>query len=143
MSKNKLEKLFVIVDNCKENKCKVNNQDIDCIFKPDNGLKDIGLQEKLFGTTIPKLCDCIILKKDIIVLLEIKCGLVTSRILKEIIVQLENVTKILKNQSINFSKVLFIYDRFDNNKLKQQINTKIIGNKRIEYIQFRNEAISI
>ena len=142
MSRDVLSTLFEEVQDCKENRCILNRRDIEFIFKPDNGLKNQSLKNAIFGHQEPKLCDCII-KRDAIVLLEIKCGKITKSILKEIIEQLENVAKILQHVQIHFARVLFIYDSFENNKLKQTITNKIILGKRLEYIQFQNQAISI
>jgi len=142
MSKQILNTLFEEVKECKENKCIVDKQNIEYIYKPDNGLKNSKIQKELFGTVIPKLCDCIVKKEDLI-LLEIKCGKVTNRILKEIIEQLTNVAKILNTANISFNKVVFIYDSFDNAKLRQTIiNTQIYG-KRLLNIQFKNKAVEI
>jgi len=142
MNKQILDTLFEEVKECKENKCVLNKQDIKYIYKPDNGLKDIKVQKELFGIVKPKLCDCIIKKEDLI-LLEIKCGKVTNRILKEIVEQLTNVAKILNTVNISFNKVVFVYDSFDNTKLRQTIiNTKIYG-KRLLNVQFKNKALEI
>ncbi len=137
--KSKLDTLFYEVEECKENKCKIDKKDITFIFKPDNGLKNAVLQKELFGDA-PKLCDCII-KKEKLILLEIKCGKVTFRILKEIKEQLGNVTKILNNQDISFDRIVFIYDSLDNAKLKHTFG--MIASTRLEAIQYKSKAIKI
>ena len=142
MSKQILDTLFEEVKECKENKCIVNKKDIEYIYKPDNGLKDLRIQKELFGINTPKLCDCII-KKENLILLEIKCGKVTNRILKEIIEQLTNVAMILNTVNLSFDKVIFIYDSFDNTKLRQTIINKKIDGKRLVNIQFKNKAVEI
>jgi hypothetical protein len=138
--KNKLNTLFDEAKECKENKCKIDKEDINFIFKSDNGLKNKILQKKLFGNIAPKLCDCII-KTDKLILFEIKCKKVTFHILKKIKEQLDNVVKILNNQNIFFDRIVFIYDSLDNNKLKQQLG--IVYNMRLKSIQYNNRAIKI
>lgn len=135
--KKELSKIFHEVDNCKESKCSVNKKDIDFIFKPDKGIKDKELSKKLLQ---PKLCDCVI-QKDGLILLELKCRKITTSILEEIKEQLLNVANILKDKNIDFDRAIFIYDRLDNNKMKQRM-PKILS-KRLEYIQFKNKAITL
>ncbi len=142
MTKNKLQKLFKEIEDCKENKCILNKKNIKYMFKPDDGLKDESIKKAIFGYKNPKLCDCII-KIENIVILEIKCGKITKSILNEIIEQLDNVAKILKYVDIKFSKVIFIYDSFENNKLKQTIINKLIQGKRLEYVQYKNKAVEL
>ncbi|MDC0933349.1 hypothetical protein OAR97_05820 [Arcobacteraceae bacterium] len=142
MSKQILNTLFEEVKECKENKCVLDKKDIEYIYKPDYGLKDLAIHKQLFGTITPKLCDCII-KKENLILLEIKCGKVTNRILKEIIEQLTNVAKILNTVNLSFDKVIFIYDSLDNAKLRQTIINKNIYGKRLLNIQFKNKAVEI
>ncbi len=143
MSKEKLDTLFHSSDKCQDNECTINKKDIEYIFKPDLGIKDQTTKKAIFGHTVqPSLCDCII-KKDKLILLEIKCGKVTKSILKEIKEQLDNVAKVLKHNSINFDQVLFLYKSLDTNQLKKEIVKIGIGNKTLRGKEYQNKAVEI
>lgn len=143
MSKEILSSIFNASDKCKENECIINKKDIEYIYKPDLGIKDPNIKKSIFGHIVqPSLCDCIIKKKNLI-LLEIKCGKITKSILKEIREQLENVAKILKHISINFDKVLFIYKSLDSIQLKKEIAKIQIGNKTLKGLKYDNKALEI
>jgi hypothetical protein len=139
--KKNLNYIFHEEKNCKENKLSINKKGIKFIFKPDKGIKNKELQKELFpNEELPKLCDCIIQKDDLI-LLELKYEMITNSILKDIEQQLLNVGKILKKKNINFDRAVFIYHRLDNSKMKQVISKKLILDKRLEYFKFENKAI--
>jgi hypothetical protein len=144
MSKKILELLFDSAEDCKEHSCTINKNSILFAFKPDNGLKDLDLQEDIFGhrNQIP-LCDCIIKTNNDLVLLEIKCGVITKRILNEIKIQIENVAKILKNKGLLFESAIFIGKRLDTVQLRKEIGKIRIFNKSLQYKEYTNQAISL
>ena len=140
-----LDSIFQVVNECKENECKINKKDIQKIYKPDLGILDKKLKKELFGNVKQvSLCDCVIIKKNNhILLLEIKCGTVTNSILKETITQISNVYKILENKNIKVNQCTLICKKFSDVMLKKSILTKRINGIPLTNKTFKNTALEI
>jgi hypothetical protein len=147
-----LDSLFHSTTNCKENghDCKSSNSSVSKIYKPDDGIIDITLKQKLFPTygrlEQPMLCDCVIEFNDgKYGQVEIKCGKVTSSLVKDVVKKLNNCLKVVKSKKIKISKHLLIYKKFDEQqtrKLFTLTKNKIEG-KPIILKEYKNKAIEI
>lgn len=143
----KIETLFHIVDKCKEDghKCSLDKMDINFIFKPDKGIKDKTILNKLFiNCPQPKLSDCVVIyNTDKVGIIEIKCGKVTKRLIDDTVEKIKNVYTILKEKDILPDKLVLIYKSFDNVKLRQYLQSKKVFNQLIIEKKFSNKAIKI
>lgn len=143
----KLVTLFYSVEECKESghPCKISKKNIDYIFKPDMGIKDKSIITTLFyGTLQPKLSDCVIIyNKNKLAIVEIKCGKVTKRLIDETFEKIENVFKILKHIDLNPTKILLVYSKYDDSKLRQYVQGKIFSGLRIIDKKYENSALEI
>ncbi len=121
-------KVFYKKKNCKEQSCKVNQKNIDIIFKPDAGIIDEALKNRLFPLKF-KICDCIIICKDgKIIIHEILCGKLTYSEYKDKIEQLNNCIKIVEELGLlgKVKRVSLQYKKVEDVNLKKKlINTKI------------------
>lgn len=139
-----LNLIFQTSPECRDNACKIVKKEIKQIFKPDLGIKDATLKSSLFGSSEPSLCDCVIVHfDDKITLLEIKCGTVTNHILKEIVIQISNVYKVLENQGININKCMFICKKFSDSMVKKRLISERIKNVPLSHKIFSTVAIEI
>lgn len=142
-----LDSIFYRAEGCKESghPCKVSKQNINFIYKPDSGIKDKSIIQSLFhGNPQPKLSDCVIIyNKDKLAILEIKCGKVTKRLIDEVFEKIENIIKILKYKKLNPTKILLIYSKYDDTKLRQYVQSKKIFNLKIIDKQYKNIALEI
>ena len=142
----KLDKLFETASECKEktHPCKMSKNRVNKIYKPDVGIKNKPLEYKLFTTHPPSLNDCaVVYDDDKLALVEIKCGKVTNSLLKDVVVKLENVSKLVNHESINISKYILLYKRFEDAQIKKKLLTlKICGQPLISK-KFENQAIAI
>ncbi len=139
-----LDSLFETSNECKDNACKIDKRDVLNIYKPDLGLKDFQVKKSLFASLEPKLCDCIIVNSNKkILLMEIKCGTVTNRLLKEIIEQLTNVYKILESKKINIHKCVFICKKFSDTMVKKRLLKEKIKAIPLTHKIFQKTAIKI
>ncbi len=147
---NNLNLLFNTENDCKEKTlpCKIDKNRVDKIYKPDSGIKNLDIKKKLFpnhkNNEQPMLCDCaIIYDKTKLVLVEIKCGTVTNSLLKDVVIKLENTSKLVNHQSMNISKYILLYKKFDNTQIKKKLATlKICGQPLISK-KFEKQAIAI
>lgn len=141
---NALNIIFHPSSECKDNSCKISKNNIKQLYKPDLGIKDSTLQNSIFGSSVPSLCDCLIVHiDDKITLLEIKCGTVTNHILKEIIIQISNVYKILENQGISVNKCVFICKKFSDTMVKKRLLNERIKNIPLTHKIYSTNAIDI
>lgn len=143
----KLDTLFHSVEECKESghPCKMSKKNIDYIYKPDKGIKDTSISKTLFSGKIqPKLADCVIIyNKDKLAIIEIKCGTVTKRLVNETFEKIENVFKILKHKNLSPTKILLVYSKYDDSKLRQYVQGKNFFGLRIIDKKYENNALEI
>jgi hypothetical protein len=143
----KLDSVFHSVEECKESghPCKMSKKNIDYIYKPDKGIKDTSILKTLFSGKIqPKLSDCVIIyNKDRLAIVEIKCGTVTKRLVNETFEKIENVFKILKHKDLNPTKILLVYSKYDDSKLRQYVQGKSFFGLRIIDKKYENNALEI
>lgn len=142
----KLNSLFESSKECKEktHSCKIAKNAILQIYKPDNGIKNRELEDKLFTSHPPKLCDCaIVYDKTKLALVEIKCGKVTNSLVKDVVVKLENTSKIIIYEKLDISKYILLYQRFDNAQIKKILATKKIFGQPLISKKYENKAIVI
>lgn len=109
------------------------------------GIKDKSIITTLFyGTLQPKLSDCVIIyNKNKLAIVEIKCGKVTKRLIDETFEKIENVFKILKHIDLNPTKILLVYSKYDDSKLRQYVQGKIFSGLRIIDKKYENSALEI
>ena len=107
--------IFNTKDRCIERECKVDRRNVKTIYKPDEGILDLDIKNTLFSGQIePKMCDCIIeCSNGNIVIVEILCGTLTDRELKDKSKQLENCYKVAKEKGIRVNKIYLAYKRLD------------------------------
>ena len=109
---------------CKEHICKIDNKNIKIIYNPEI-------------TSQKKMCDCIIIcNNEKIFLVEILCGKLTSKELKDKLQQLKNCS-LLKNGI----KVL-LYKKLESPK-KDPMLKKQITNSKISLKQYTNQPIKL
>jgi len=149
---NSLDSLFDSVKRCKEegHPCVVDNKNIKNIYKPDSGINDSKAKKDIFPNCEeakqPKLCDCVLeLKNSKVYLVEIKCGEVTSSLVKQVHEKLSNTLKLVKYKNISISKSILMYKKFNNVKVRQMFESKkyYIQNHPIRYEVYKNKAIAI
>lgn len=144
---NILDTIFHSADECKENghTCKMDKKDINYIYKPDKGIKDLSIINKIFnGKHQPKLSDCIIIyNENKLAIIEIKCGRVTKRLIDETIEKITNVYKVLNSKELKTTKLILLYKSLENAKLRQVLQSKEIFGKRIIEKKYSNQAIRI
>jgi|GEM_PF-2529186 len=127
-----LDTLFETSKECREHSCRVNKKNIKQIYKPDNGFLDKQVAHKLFGDEY-KICDCIIECEDGgLSIVEILCGKLTVREIKEKKQQLENCCRVIKytNEYDKIKKIILFYDKLESSK-KQPMMRKALINQRI------------
>ena len=142
----KLNLLFETSKECREktHRCKIAQSAVLQIYKPDNGIKNKKLENKLFTEHPPKLCDCaIIYEREKLALVEIKCGKVTKSLVKDVIAKLENTSKIIRHETLNISKYMLLYQRFDNDQIKKMLAMKKIYGQPLISKKYENTAIKI
>jgi hypothetical protein len=149
---NELDHLFHRANNCQEkgHNCKSSKQDVKTIYKPDDGIKDIDLKNELFpnynNLDQPKLCDCVIeFNDDTYIQVEIKCGKMTSSLVKAVVEKLNNCLKVVKSKDIEIKKHLLIFKKFDEQQTRKlfTLNKCKIEGKPIILKEYKNEAIKI
>ena len=126
-----LDTTFSTETKCKEHNCSVNNRNILKVYKPDNGFLDKALERKIFGSDY-KICDCIILcKSNDIFIVEILCGKLTNRELKEKKEQLTNCCKVLQelNKDSQIKKLILLYDKLESPKKQPQLRKALLNQK--------------
>ena len=126
-----LDKLFNRERKCKEHDCSVNNKNVHIIYKPDNGFLDKVVERELLGTDY-KICDCIIECDDgSIFVVEILCGKLTTRELKEKKEQLENCFKVIKylGEEKKVKKLFLLYDKLESSRKQPQLRKALINQK--------------
>lgn len=140
-----LNDIFFTSNECKDNACKLDRKGIKTIYKPDLGIKDVKLKKEVFGSVLnPQLCDCIIIKKDDnLTILEIKCGTVTNHLLKEIIVQITNVYKLLEKKGITVNRCMFICKKFSDALVKKRLIKERIKGIPLTHKVYTKNAIEI
>ncbi len=134
-----LDTIFSTETKCKEHNCTVSNKNIKKIYKPDNGFLDKSLERELFASDY-KICDCIVVcNGDDIFIVEIMCGKLTTRELREKKEQLRNCCKVVEKLGINdnIKKLVLIYDKLESPKrqpsLKKALINQRICNKPLEF----------
>jgi len=147
-----LDSLFYSVDDCKEKNlpCKSVNKDVENIYKPDAGIKDIELKKKLFPNygelEQPKLCDCIVeFNNATHTQIEIKCGKVTNSLAKDVVIKLKNSLKVVKDKNINISKNILIFKKFHEIQTRKffTLSKNFIDGKPIILKEYKNKAVEI
>jgi len=126
-----LDKLFNTEKKCKEHNCNVNNKNINIIYKPDKGFLNKTIEKKLFDNNY-KICDCIIECDDgSIFIVEILCGKLTTRELKEKKEQLENCFKVIKHlkEESRVKKLFLLYDKLETPKKQPQLRKALLNQK--------------
>jgi len=122
--------IFNTIDVCKENRCKIDRQNIKMIYKPDSGFLDTKLRQKLFPSNSYKICDCIVIcKTGNIVIVEILCGKLTYREYKEKCEQLENCCKVVNHLGLKpkITKIVLIYQSRESDKKNPQFRKKLLN----------------
>ncbi|MEA2029893.1 MAG: hypothetical protein U9N49_13105 [Campylobacterota bacterium] len=137
-----LSELFHTSKECKEHSCKVNRKNIKQIYKPDNGFLDKQIAQQLLGSEY-KICDCIIECQDeSVAIVEILCGKLTPREMREKKQQLESCCKVLKytQQHDKISKIVLFYDKLESSN-RQPMMKKALINQRIcnKTLEFKND----
>jgi len=128
-----LDGLFNTERKCKEHDCSVNNKNVHIIYKPDNGFLDKAVEREFLGTDY-KICDCIIECNDgNLIIIEILCGNLTNRELKEKKEQLMNCCKVVKNlkEFDKIKKLILLYKKIDVMKKELPQFRKKLINQRI------------
>ena len=128
-----LDTIFATEKRCKEHDCSVNNKNIKIIYKPDNGFLDKSIEKKLF-TNDYKICDCIIeCESGNIFIIEILCGKLTIRELKEKKEQLENCLKVVTylGEEKKVKKLFLLYSKLESPK-KQPLLRKALLSQKIK-----------
>ena len=147
-----LDSLFHSTKNCKENEhdCKSSKKSVSKIYKPDDGIKDITLKKKLFPTygrlEQPMLCDCVIeFNNGKYGQVEIKCGKVTSSLVKDVVEKLNNCLKVVNSKHIEISKHFLIYKKFDTTQIIKLLQSEknYIDGRPIILKKYANTAIEI
>lgn len=147
-----LDSLFNSVSDCKEKDfpCKSVKKDVENIYKPDDGIKDIELKKKLFPNygelEQPKLCDCIIeFNNGIHIQVEIKCGKVTNSLAKDVVIKLKNSLTVVNAKGINVSKNILIFKKFHEQQTRKffTLSKNFIQGKPIILKEYKNKAIEI
>ena len=142
----KLDFLFRSTEVCKEktHPCKMSKKSIVKIYKPDSGIQNKKLQERLFPMHPPKLSDCVMLYSgDKLAIIEIKCGKVTKSLLNDVFEKVTNTFKILKDQEIVVTKCMLLYQRFEDNQMRKLLASKRIYGQPILGKKYENEAMDI
>ena len=130
----KLDAIFHTATECRERgyPCAMSRKDVEKFYKPDDGIKNRELENKLFTEHPPMLSDCVaIYSKSKVAIIEIKCAKVTNSILKGVVKKLTNTSKILKNQDISVTKYMLLYKKFEDNQMSKILSTKKIDGKPI------------
>ncbi len=146
---NILSAYFFEKQDCKESDCKVNKKKIKKIFDPEAGLKTKKVQilrgvKKTSGNY--KICDCIILcNNNIIYLIEILCGKLTSGELNDKIEQINNCKKMLKNIDLKEEKSYILYKNKDtkNINFKKVFLNPDLSKQKIFPTQIKNFTFSV
>ena len=141
--------IFNQKDKCREHECSINRKNIKKIFKPDEGILDSNLKNRLFNNSY-KICDCIVIcENDKIVIIEILCGVLNAREFKEKSEQLQNCYRVVeyKNLKSQISKIVLYCKKIENSKKNPQLRKKLI-NPRIydiplQIIQDKGSSINI
>jgi hypothetical protein len=138
----RLDELFRTSKECNEHSCRVNRKNIKQIYKPDSGFIDKQAEQELFKSGY-KMCDCIIqCQNDDVAIVEILCGKLTVREIKDKKIQLENCCKVIKHiEKFNdIKKVILFYDKLESTK-KQPMMKKALINQRIcnKALEFKND----
>jgi len=137
-----LDELFHISKECSEHSCRVNKKNVKQIYKPDSGFVNKQIEQELFKSGY-KICDCIIeCQNDNIAIVEILCGKLTVREIKDKKQQLENCCKAVHytNQQDKIKKIILFYDKLESSK-KQPMIKKALINQRIcnKALEFKND----
>jgi len=136
--------IFHKEEQCKEHRCKVDRSNIVSLFKPDKGFLDKAIEQKLFPDSNYKICDCILsCSNGNITLVEILCGTLTTRELKEKTEQLKNCYCVVNHISLsdNITKIILQVDRLESSRKQPQLRKKLsntrIGSKPLILAQTR------
>ena len=136
---NSLDSLFEREKKCKEHDCSINNKNIKIIYKPDNGFINKTIEKKLFGSDY-KICDCIIECEDgNVFIVEIMCGKLTTRELREKKEQLENCFKVIDylGEEKRVKKLFLLYAKLESPKKQPQLRKALLNQK------IRNKSLII
>ena len=128
-----LDTIFATEKRCKEHDCSVNNKNIKVIYKPDRGFLDKLIEKELFSNDY-KICDCIIeCESGNIFIIEILCGKLTIRELKEKKEQLENCLKVVTylGEEKKIKKLFLLYSKLESPK-KQPLLRKALLSQKIK-----------
>jgi len=126
-----LNRIFGTEKKCKEHNCSVNNKNIKVIYKPDNGFLDKSIEKELFRNDY-KICDCIIECEDgNIFIVEILCGKLTIRELKEKKEQLKNCLKVVTylGEEKIVKKLFLLYNKLESPKKQPQLRKALLNQK--------------
>jgi hypothetical protein len=124
--------IFHETEKCKEHQCKINNQNIKKIFKPDNGFIDTTIENNIFSSRPYKICDCIVVcQNDSLIIVEILCGKLTYTELKEKKEQLENCCKVAKNicSAEKIKKIVLLYNSLESPRKQPQLRKALLNTK--------------
>ena len=147
-----LDSLFDSASDCKEKNlpCRSVKKNIKKIYKPDKGIKDIELKQKLFPSygefEQPKLCDCIIeFNNGTHTQVEIKCGKVTNSLAKDVVKKLKNSLDVLNAKDIDVSKNILIFKKFHEQQTRKFfiLSKNFIEGKPIILKEYKNKAVEI
>ncbi|MEA1954850.1 MAG: hypothetical protein U9O24_10715 [Campylobacterota bacterium] len=139
-----LDTIFDIAEQCKEHSCKVNKKNIKKVYKPDSGFLDKTIEDELFSGDY-KICDCIVeCEDDSLFIVEILCGKLTNRELKEKKEQLANCCRVVKHLKAHdkIKKLVLLYDKLESPKRQPSLKKALI-NQRIcnRPLEFKSEKL--
>jgi len=124
----KFEEYLYGKPNCKDGNCKIDNNNIKIVFKPDKGLK------KYINLSSDNKCDCIVICLDNKVrIIEILCGVLRSSEFKAKYLQIENCLRIIKHvdkDSLKDCKIYLLIEKYVSSKKEPHIK-KLVTTKRV------------
>ncbi|WP_324172125.1 hypothetical protein [Sulfurimonas sp.] len=142
----KLNSIFHSATECRERgyPCAMAKKNVKKFYKPDDGIKDKDLEQKLFTEHPPMLSDCVaVYDESKVAIIEIKCAKVTNSIIKGVIKKLTNTSKIITNKEVVVTKYMLLYKKFEDKQINKILSTKRIDGKPIISKKYENKAIAI